>query len=203
MELEAPDAVMLYQPPRLAHAVLPAGRIDARERNHHVRMLGRELGNLLVRHRLLAASALAVDREDDAGHAPLAVVLGDLRHRRSRRIVLEVLLRGVLEFARGRIVRLADRRLDVGVNVERDDRIDIDAGSAAHTSIPWILLTASFSLRIISSMSRYSGTAMPLRAAGLWSIAFSHRSRCGSPSIDTPDHLYVRTHGQCAISAIE
>src|SRR5690606_31707377 len=82
MELEALDAEVLDQTPRLAHAVAAARRIDARERNHHVRMLGGELRDLLVRDGLLAPRALAVDREHDAGHAPLAVILRDLRYRR-------------------------------------------------------------------------------------------------------------------------
>src|SRR5690606_1598581 len=88
VELEALYAVMLDQPARLARRVL-AARIDARERNHHVRMLGRELRDLLVRYRLHAARALAVDREHDARHAPLAVVRGDFRNGRTRRVVLE------------------------------------------------------------------------------------------------------------------
>src|SRR5690606_8331157 len=102
---------------------------------------------------------------------------------------------GVLKLPGSRILRFAHRSLDVSMHVERDDRVDIDP-SARHTRIPCTLLTASSALRTISSMSWYSGTAMPRCAAGRFAIASIHRSRCGRPSIDTPDHLYVRTHGQ-------
>ena len=48
-----------------------------------------------------------------------------------------------------------------------------------------------------------SGTNMPARQAGLSFIWPSHRSRCGKPSREMPDHRYVRTQHQLAISAME
>src|SRR5690606_145575 len=94
--------------------------------NVHVRSRARELGDLLVRDRLHAPSALAVDREHDARHAPLAVVRGDFRNGRTRRVVLEVLLGPVLKLRRLRFPRRANRSLHVRVHVEGDDRVGVD-----------------------------------------------------------------------------
>src|SRR5260370_22140664 len=57
------------------------GRVGARERDDHSRVLGGELGDLdAVRHGLLAGPGCAVDGERDARHVALPVVGGQLGH---------------------------------------------------------------------------------------------------------------------------
>src|SRR4030095_9015903 len=58
VELEALDAEMLDQAPRLAHAHLAARRVDARERDADVRMFGSRLRHLLLRGAPPAPAAL-------------------------------------------------------------------------------------------------------------------------------------------------
>ena len=54
VELEALDAVVADQPPRLLDRPRALVRIDRRERDQHVGVRGRDLGDLLVRDRAAA-----------------------------------------------------------------------------------------------------------------------------------------------------
>jgi len=48
-----------------------------------------------------------------------------------------------------------------------------------------------------------NGTSTPRRQAGRALMAVIQRPRCARPSVPTPDHLWVRTQAQFAMSAIE
>src|SRR5260370_19960825 len=81
VELEPPDTEVGGQAPGEAHAGCAAGRVDARERDDHIRVLGGELGDLdAVRHRLLAGPGCAAAGERDARHVALPVVGGQPGH---------------------------------------------------------------------------------------------------------------------------
>jgi hypothetical protein len=126
VELEAAYAVLVDEPARRARAVAPAGGVDAGERDHHVRVGGSDLGDLLVGHRRAAGLRLPVDREDDAGHAALAIVPGDVVGGRLRVVTAEVRLRCGAQLGRHRIVAGA-RDLRVDVDVDRADGVDVDS----------------------------------------------------------------------------
>ena len=134
VELEALDAVLRDQAAGALDGVGPS-RVDARERDQDVRVRGRGLGDLLVRDRRDPAARLPVDREDDRGHAALAVVLGDVVDGRQRLVAAEVAPRRRAELRRHRVVPVA-RELGVHVDVDRGERGDVDHGGSPSRARP-------------------------------------------------------------------
>src|SRR3989304_6136434 len=65
VELEALDAELAHQPPRLLGASVALRRIDAGERNHDIAVLVGDARDLLVRVAAIAGQAFAVHRKDD------------------------------------------------------------------------------------------------------------------------------------------
>ena len=127
MELEAFDDAGLDQIAGLAHAHAALVRIDRRERHHDVAVLGRGVGDLLVRDALGADFELAVDREHDEADLALAVVRDGLGDRRP--------LAGLEVFARRFVVRLPDLvvrltagHLRMGMDVDGDQIVELHGG---------------------------------------------------------------------------
>ena len=79
-----------------------------------------EVGGTSVQRDLLAARAFPVDREDDAGHLALTIVLRGLRYGRLLALLLEVLLRGLLKILLRFVLRVAGRHFGVHVHVDGD-----------------------------------------------------------------------------------
>ena len=78
VELEAADAVVGDQAPRLVDPEPALVRVDAREWDQHVGVGSCDFGDLLVRHSRLPGDRLRVDGEDDRHHPALAIVLRQL-----------------------------------------------------------------------------------------------------------------------------
>jgi hypothetical protein len=119
VQLEALHAVVADQPLRLLHRPDALVRIDRGERDEHVRIRRRDLGDLLVRHRRTPGHRLRVDREDDRRELALAVVGRDVLRGRQR-VLAEV--RGSCRAPvrpHAVLARAADLRVDVDV-----DRLD-------------------------------------------------------------------------------
>src|SRR5688572_19050582 len=95
MELETPDATLFDEPPRLARAHLALVRVDARERDHHVRVLARRVDHFLVRYATYAHLELGVDREHHEADLALAIVGNRFRNRLAL-VGLEVLARRIV-----------------------------------------------------------------------------------------------------------
>ncbi len=114
---------------RRAHALdrVRPGRVDATERDDHVRVALRGVEDLLVRDRRDAAARLPVDGEEDGGEPALAVVRGDVVHGRERLVALEVPRRRRPQLGRHRIVPVPGP-LGVDVDVDRRDGGEIDHG---------------------------------------------------------------------------
>ena len=92
-----------------------------------VRVVDRGLGDLVVRHRLDAHRRRAVDGEHDRHHLPRPVVLGHLRRRRAMDVGgAEVVVGGLLQFRRQPAAARDPRHLGVGVDVDGDERVDVD-----------------------------------------------------------------------------
>ena len=127
MEFEALDPEVADQPPCLARAHAPFRRIDAGECDHHVAVLGRELGDLLVGDSLLAARPLAVDREDHAADIARAIIGRDLRYGGPIRGSLEVFGHGLGSGLPKLIHRLARGYLRMGVNINRSKLCQVHA----------------------------------------------------------------------------
>jgi hypothetical protein len=89
--------------------VRPARRVDARKRNHDVRMGHRQFDDGVVRH-LRAAGQPLVDREHDAGHAARSVVLHE---------------RGAIAF-RAAVAKVLRRRRISGVRTLGGFEVDVD-----------------------------------------------------------------------------
>lgn len=68
-------------------------------------------------------------------------------------------------------------------------------------AVPTIVRVSSSSSPV-RSFSESCGTRTPRWPAGRASMAVSQRSRCGSPSVATPDQRWVRTQHQLAMSAM-
>src|SRR2546423_5777654 len=173
MELEAAHAIVLDQPPRLRDAFGAAMRIDARERDRHVAVLVRELGDLLVGDLVLAAF-LRIDGEDDEAHLELAVHLRHLRHRLVLRLVAEIAPHRLLRL--GALVVDVQRRLPgVRMDVDRDELVELHAvitrGEPAYsssTSAARPLSTARWliePLSVISPASSDGGSSSTRRRA--------------------------------------
>ena len=125
MELEAAHAVLLDQPACLADGGPALPRVDARERDQHVRVRGAALGDLLVGDARVAGRVLGVHGEDDRGHVAFPVVGGDLADRR-----LPVGVR--LKYSAEALEQLGAQRavavaadLGVGVDVDGDQSSDV------------------------------------------------------------------------------
>ena len=103
MELESLDSVVGDQAPGTLDSVRPP-RVDTCERDEHIGVRGGCLGDLLVRDRRYAAACLPVDREDDCGHTPLAVVRGDVVDRGKGLVAAEVAPCGLAQLGRQRVV---------------------------------------------------------------------------------------------------
>ncbi len=73
-----PARALRDQLARLAHGELALVRVDARERDQHVRIRPRGLEHLVVADPPAAHPGLVVDGEDDRHEIALAVVVGDL-----------------------------------------------------------------------------------------------------------------------------
>ena len=134
VELEALDAVVGDQRSGARDRVRP-GRVDARERDHDVRVRGRGLGDLLVRDRGNAAPGLPVDGEDDGCDAARAVVRRDVVDRRQRLVASEVPPRRLAQVGGHRIVAVP-RELRVDVHVDRGDGRQVDHGDTV-PSFSW------------------------------------------------------------------
>ena len=126
VELEAPDAVLVDQPPRLPRARHPARGIDAGERDQDVGVGRRRLGDLLVAD---AARARTTDSASTvnttAAIVALAVVGGDVGGRRQTLAGVEVLRRSLPQLRRHRVVPVRGD-LGVGVHVDGADPVDVD-----------------------------------------------------------------------------
>ena len=123
MELEALDDAGLDQIARLAHAHLALVRIDGRERHHDVAVLGRGVGDLLVRDAPGADLELAVDREHDEADLALAVVRDGLGDRRPL-ADLEVFARRLVVRLPDLVVRLAAGHLRMRVHIDGDQIVE-------------------------------------------------------------------------------
>ena len=119
VELEAADAEVLDQPPRLARAHLALGRVDAGERDQDVAVLRGELGHLLVVVAPEAGLALGVDRKDHRADLALAEIGGGLRDgRRMLERRLEIGMHAGLEVVIAVVGVGAARLLGMGVDVD-------------------------------------------------------------------------------------
>ena len=83
-----------------------------------------DLGDLLVGDAGMAHLRLAIDRENHRADVALPVILRDLRNRRRDR-GLEILRHGFIENDGARIAGLALRQVGVGVDVDRDQLVEI------------------------------------------------------------------------------
>ena len=128
VELEALDAVLLDQPPRLARAHLALVRIDRAEGDHDVAVLLRGLGDLLVRDAPPPHLRLGVDGEVDEADLLLAVEGDRLVHRRPLARA-EVLVGGAVVLLAVVVERVAARHLEVGVGVDGDQVGVVHGGS--------------------------------------------------------------------------
>jgi hypothetical protein len=132
MELEALDAMLAHQAPRLARAGLALGRIDRGERDHDVAVGGGDLGHFLVLVAAEAGLALGIDGEDHAGDLAVAIILGRLLDGRQHAVgagrVPEIFGHGGLELQIAVIAMTAAGLLGMGVDVDGDDVVEIDHG---------------------------------------------------------------------------
>ena len=90
VELESTDAVVDDQTTRLVDPAPALVRVDAGERDQHVGVRPRYLGDLLVRYPRLPCDRLRVDGEDHGHHAALAIVVRQLERCRPRGLAAEV-----------------------------------------------------------------------------------------------------------------
>ncbi len=123
MELEPAHPVIADQASRLVDSVRLVG-VDARERDEDVGVGGRDLRNLFVSHGRATRDGLGVDGEHDSRHVPLAVVGGDVLHRRLATFA-EVLHRGLAPFGTQAVLAGA-ADLGVRVDVDGDHAVDVD-----------------------------------------------------------------------------
>ena len=101
MELEAPHVQLVGLPLDLADRSPAHVRVDRAERDQHVGVGRRALGDLVDRHRRHTHRRARVDGEHDGRHVALAVVRRHLADRRAVPIDdAEVLVGGLLELRR-------------------------------------------------------------------------------------------------------
>ncbi len=137
MEFEAADAVILDQLARLADTELAFVRVDRDERDQHVEMVGGDFQHLLILVAAEAGLAFGVDREDHRGDVLGAVIGRGLRYRR-RMLVrrLEVVGHLRLEIVIAVVAMHAARLLGMGVDVDRDDFLDVGQFELGHSASP-------------------------------------------------------------------
>ena len=124
VELEPLDVVVANEPLRLLYRPGALVRIDRGERDEHVRIRRRDLGDLLVRNCRAPGHRLRVDGEDDRGELALAVVGRDVLRGRQR-VLAEVPGSGRAPLRPHAVLtRAADLRVDV--DVDRLDGRDVD-----------------------------------------------------------------------------
>jgi len=100
-----------------------AVRVHAAERDEHVG--GCDLGDLLVRNRSTACLRLGVDGEDHRGHVASPVIRGHVLDGRFQ--VLAEVARGGGAPLRGQPILARPAELGLGVHVDRNDVVDVDA----------------------------------------------------------------------------
>lgn len=128
VELEALHPVLLDQAAGLAYARLAAEGVDGGEGDEDVGVGGGRFGDLFVRDGFGAGRGLGVDREDDGGHLPLAVVRGGLLQGRfPLALDLEVGGGGVVQVVVQGGVALGGH-LRMGVDVDRDESVEVHRG---------------------------------------------------------------------------
>ncbi len=126
VQLEPADAVLGDQRPGPLDRRGALARVDRAERDQHVVVARRAFGDLLAGQRRVPGRRGRVDGEHDRGHRAFAVVRGDVVEGGGAQLVgLEVRRRGVHQLVVEREVAVAVG-LDVGVHVDRDDRVEVD-----------------------------------------------------------------------------
>ena len=117
VELETLDSMLGDETPRFARAHPALVRVDAREGDHHVGVLARSVGHLLIRYASTPDLALAVHREHHEAQPALTVVGDRLRNRRPLDSS-EVLVQGLVELGPVGVEGLPARGLGMGVDVD-------------------------------------------------------------------------------------
>ena len=125
VKLEALDAEILDEAARFTHPHFAARRVDAGEGNADVGMLGGGFGHFFVGDAADAHAAFVIDGEDHEGDLFLAVVGRHLRDGRVLDLVAEVAPARFERLRFGFVGQKARRGLRVGVNVNRDQRVQI------------------------------------------------------------------------------
>ena len=127
MKLESLDDAGLDQIASLSHAHAALVRIDRRERQHDVAVLGRSVGNLLVGYAPGADFKFAVDREHDEADLALTVVCDGLGDRRPL-ANLEVFARRFVVRLPDLIVRLTAGHLRMRMHIDGDQIVELHGG---------------------------------------------------------------------------
>jgi hypothetical protein len=117
-----------HQAARLPRPRLALRGIDRSERNHHVGVLGRDARHLLVRVAPESRLALGIDGKDDATDPARPVMVRRFLHGRQMVVAaLEIFRHRGLELVVAVVPRTAARLLGMGMNVERDQFVDLHA----------------------------------------------------------------------------
>ena len=137
MEFEAADAVFLHQLLRLAHAELALVRIDRDERDQDVEIVGGDFQHFVIVVAAETGLAFGVDREDHRRDILGAVIGRGLRHGR-RMLVrrLEIVGHALLEIVIAVVAMHAAGLFRMGVDVDRDDFLDIGQFELGHLGFP-------------------------------------------------------------------
>ena len=137
VEFKAANAVFLHQLFRLAHAKLALVRIDRDEGDQDVEVVGRHFQHLVIVVAAETGLAFGVDREDHGRDVFRAVIGRGFRHGR-RMLVrrFEVLRHALLKIVITVVAMQAAGLFGVGVDVDRDDLLDIGQFELGHLGFP-------------------------------------------------------------------
>src|SRR5919106_1038690 len=159
----------------------PQVGIDAAERDEHVGVRVRSLGDLVVGNRGYAHRRRGVDGEHHRNHLAVAVVGGHLLYGRPPAVPdSEVLVGRPLQLGRQRPTAGHGRPLRVGVDVDGDARVEIDgprrAGHGRQPPSP-APTGAPPGRRTASRSRRAKRRTLPVAVLGSWSTTSTRRGR--------------------------
>ena len=129
VELEPLNVVLVDQPVDFVDGALAKMRVDAAECDQRVRVVDSGLGDFVIRYRRHTHRGRAVDREHDRHHLPRSVVLSHLSDGRTMNVSAGEVLVGRIHQLRRQCPAAGDcGDLHMGVNVDRNQRLDINFG---------------------------------------------------------------------------
>ena len=137
MEFEAADAVFLDQLARFPHAKLALVRIDRDEGDQDVEIVGRDFQHLVIVVAAETSLTFGVDREDHGRDVLGAVIGRGLRH--GRRVLVrrfEIVGHALLEIVIAVVAMHAAGFFRMGMDVDRDDFLDIGQFELGHLGFP-------------------------------------------------------------------